>query len=61
MAFGIGTEFAESQPYQSGLQAVGGITVNYQCGEEAPDQVYSIAAIGPNGDVIGRETITVRD
>lgn len=61
VAFGIGTEFAESGAYQTGLAAVGGITVSYQCGEDGPDQIYSIAVIGPNGEVIGRKTLTIRD
>lgn len=61
VAFGVGTEFAETQPYDSGLPRVGGITINYQCGEDGPDQIYSIAVIGPNGDVIGRQTIKIRD
>ncbi|WP_395638500.1 hypothetical protein [Pseudolysinimonas sp.] len=61
VSFGVGTEFAEIGPYESGLPRTGGITVNYQCGEDGPDQIYSIAVIGPNGDVIGRQTIKVRD
>jgi len=57
--FGIGTERAEQNPYDS-FPPVGGTTVAYQCSEEGSDQIYSIAAIF-NGEVIGRQTITVTD
>lgn len=61
VTFAIGNPSAELGPFESGLPAVGGITVNYQCSEDGPDQIYAIAVIGPNGDVIGRQSITVSD
>lgn len=57
VSFGIATDFADSQPYESGLPAVGGITVDYQCSN--PETKFSIAVFH-NGGVIDRETIVVR-
>lgn len=55
--FGIATDFADAQPYQTDLPAVGGITVNYVCSNATTK--FSIAVFF-NGDVIDRETITVQ-
>lgn len=56
--FGIGTDFAETGPFNSDpLPAVGGITVDYQCSNATTK--FSIAVFF-NGDVIDRETITVQ-
>ncbi len=58
--FAIGSEFADTAPYQTGLPAVGGITVDYQCGQASGEQVYSIAVFH-NSDVIGRQTIVITE
>lgn len=57
VSFGIATDFADNQPYRSDLPAVGGITVDYQCGN--PSTKFAIAVFF-NGDVIDRETLTVQ-
>jgi outer membrane biosynthesis protein TonB len=58
--FGVGTDFADAQPYESGLPAVGGRTIDYQCGQTGNQQKYSIAVFH-NGDVIARQTIVVKE
>ena len=57
VSFGIATDFADAQPYQTGLPAVGGITVDYQCSNATTK--FAIAVFH-NGDVIDRKTITVQ-
>lgn len=60
VSFGVQTDFADSQPFQTGLPPVGGITVNHQCSADGDQQKYSIAVFH-NGDVIARQTLVVRD
>lgn len=55
--FGIATDFADAQPYETDMEPVDSITVNYQCSN--PTTKFSIAVFF-NGDVIDRETITVQ-
>jgi hypothetical protein len=60
VSFGVGTDFADSQPYESGLPPVGGRTIDYQCGQSGNQQKYSIAVFH-NGSVIARQTIVVKE
>jgi hypothetical protein len=60
VTFGIGTDDADAAPYQTGLPAVGGITVDYQCGQPGDQQRYAIA-VYHNGTVLERETIVIRE
>jgi len=60
VAFGIGTDNADQQPYEQGLDAVGGITVDYQCGQPDGRQRYAIA-VEFGGSIIDRETIVVTE
>lgn len=60
VSFGVGTDFADSQPYESGLPAVGGKTIDYQCGQSGDQQKYSIAVFH-NGQVIARQTMIVKE
>lgn len=60
VSFGVGTDFADTQPYESGLPAVGGRTIDYQCGQPGNQQKYSIAVFH-NGDVIARQTMIVKE
>jgi hypothetical protein len=57
VSFGVATDFADSQPYQTNLPPVGGITVDYQCSNATTK--FSIAVFH-NGNVIDRKTITVK-
>lgn len=60
VSFGVGTDFADSQPLESGLPAVGGKTWDYQCGQPGNQQKYSIAVFH-NGNVIARQTMIVKE
>ena len=60
VSFGVGTDFADSQPLETGLQAVGGISWDYQCGQPGNQQKYAIAVFH-NDDVIARQTIIVKE
>lgn len=60
VSFGVGTDFADSQPYESGLPPVGGKTIDYQCGQSGNQQKYSIAVFH-NGEVIARQTMVVKE
>ena len=60
VSFGVGTDFADTQPYESGLPAVGGRTIDYQCGQSGNQQKYSIAVFH-NGAVIARQTMIVKE
>jgi hypothetical protein len=58
--FGVGTDFADSQPYTTGLPGVGGVTIDYQCGQSGSQQKYAIAVFH-NGEVIARKTMVVKE
>jgi cytoskeletal protein RodZ len=60
VTFGVATDAADAEPYQTGLPAVGGITIDYQCGQPSDQQRYAIA-VYHNGDVIARKTIIVKE
>lgn len=60
VSFGVGTDFADSQPYEGGLPPFGGRTIDYQCGQSGNQQKYSIAVFH-NGSVIARQTIVVKE
>lgn len=60
VSFGVGTDFADSQPYETGLPAVGGRTIDYQCGQPGGQQKYSIAVFH-NGQVIARQTMVITE
>ena len=60
VSFGVGTDFADAQPYESNLPAVGGRTIDYQCGQSGNQQKYSIAVFH-NGAVIARQTMIVKE
>ena len=60
VTFGVGTDQAESAPYDTNLPAVGGITIDYQCGQPGGQQKYSIAVFH-NGGVLARNTIVVTE
>ncbi|MBN9607122.1 MAG: hypothetical protein J0G30_10975 [Actinomycetales bacterium] len=60
VTFAVGTDTAESAPYQTDLPPVGGITIDYQCGQPSGQQIYSIATFH-NGSVIGRQSLAVRE
>lgn len=60
VSFGIGTEIADAEPYETGLSPVGTITVDYQCGQEAGWQQYAIAVF-LGSEVIARDTIVVSE
>lgn len=60
VSFGVGTDSADTAPYQQDLPAVGGITIDYQCPQPDGEETYSIAVFH-NGSVIARETITVSE
>jgi hypothetical protein len=57
--FAIGTDQAELQPYGT-FENTAGVEVPYQCSEDGPDQVYSIAVLG-DGVVVDRASITITD
>jgi len=60
VSFGIGTEAADAEPYETGLPAVGTITVDYQCGQPAGWQQYSIAVF-LGSEIVARDTILVSE
>lgn len=60
VTFSVGYVEAENGPYETGLPASGSIVVDYQCGREEGEQVYSIAAYA-GGSVVGRETVVLWD
>ena len=60
VSFGIGTETADIEPYETNLSAVGTITVDYQCGQVNGWQEYSIAVF-LGSEVIARDTIVVSE
>lgn len=60
VSFGVGTDFADTQPYETGLPAVGGKTIDYQCGQSGNQQKYAIAVFH-NGEVIARQTMIVKE
>jgi hypothetical protein len=58
VTFAVGVANAENGPYETGLAPVGGIDIDYQCGQGS--QVYSIA-VYDGGSIIGREAIEVSE
>lgn len=60
VSFGVGTDFADAQPYETDLPAVGGRTIDYQCGQSGAQQKYAIAVFH-NGQVIARQTMIVKE
>lgn len=61
VTFAVGTQYAESGAYQSGLPTSGGINIDYQCGQSSGGQIYSIAVLDGGGGVIGRDWVEVRE
>ncbi len=60
VTFGVATDAADAEPYQTNLPPVGGITIDYQCGQSSNQQRYAIA-VYHNGEVIARKTIVVKE
>lgn len=61
VSFGVGTEFADSQPLETDLPAAHSYQWNYQCGQSGNRQVYSIAVFDNGSNVIARQTVTVTE
>ena len=60
VTFAVGTLQAETDPYATGLDPNGSITVDYPCGTADGEQIYSIAAYA-GGEVVGRGDVTLWD
>ncbi|WP_166869419.1 hypothetical protein [Salinibacterium sp. ZJ70] len=60
VTFAIGTPEAETDPYATGLDPNGSISVDYPCGTDDGEQLYSIAAYSGD-DVVGRGDVTLWD
>lgn len=61
VSFGVGTEFADSQPFATDQPPAGSITHGYQCGQSGSKQIYSIAVFDSGNNVIARQTLTVTE